>query len=202
MQREFNDNDPRVQRTREKLQQALFDLTIEKGFAGVTVRDIAKKARVNRSTFYRHYLDIYDLLDKHLNDLQHQAEIVAQSPDTMKDGQVPAGLLLVLNHVAEYADFYRVMLGANGDPRFTHRFRQLTENRYRYLFSKQPKQPDKHIAPDDMKLSYISHASIGGIVWWLEHNQPCTSEQLAVWLGRLNMTSAGFIPSVMFDSSD
>ena len=49
--------DLRVRRTRKLLQQALIEGTVEKGFAALTVRDITGRAMVNRSTFYRHYLD-------------------------------------------------------------------------------------------------------------------------------------------------
>ena len=59
----------RVRRTRKLLQQALIEGTVEKGFAALTVRDITERAMVNRSTFYRHYLDKYDLLEQHLNEI-------------------------------------------------------------------------------------------------------------------------------------
>src|SRR5258708_1039661 len=62
--------DLRVQRTRKLLQQALIELTVEMGFAAVTVRDITRRAMVNRSTFYRHYLDKYDLLNQYMADVQ------------------------------------------------------------------------------------------------------------------------------------
>ena len=58
--------DLRVRRTRKLLTQALIEGTVEKGFAALTVRDITRRAMVNRSTFYRHYLDKYDLLEQHL----------------------------------------------------------------------------------------------------------------------------------------
>lgn len=57
--------DLRVRRTRKMLMQALIELTIEKGFAALTVQDIADRAMINRATFYRHYLDKYSLLDKY-----------------------------------------------------------------------------------------------------------------------------------------
>ena len=50
--------------------------------------------------------------------------------------QVPVGLLLLVNHIQEHTAFYRVMLGKNGDQAFTYRFRQLSEQRYHYLFSR------------------------------------------------------------------
>ena len=59
--------DLRVTRTRKMLEEALIELTVEKGFAAVTVRDITERAMVNRSTFYRHYLDKFDLLEQYTN---------------------------------------------------------------------------------------------------------------------------------------
>ena len=44
--------------------QAFFSLLESKDFNKITVSDIIKKAGVNRSTFYRHYLDKYDILDQ------------------------------------------------------------------------------------------------------------------------------------------
>lgn len=64
MQNPVEIEDLRVRRTRTTLQRALIELTVEKGFAAVTVRDICERAMVNRSTFYRHYIDKYDLLDQ------------------------------------------------------------------------------------------------------------------------------------------
>ena len=193
MQKLEGQEDLRVQRTRTLLQQALFELTIEKGFAAVTVRDITHRAMVNRSTFYRHYLDKYDLLNHYLDELQAltaEAALLAEKVSQTSPDRVPAGLLVLIKHVQEYADFYRVMLGRNGDPVFIHRFRQLSEKRYRYLFSRLGEVNDRNAPPTDLKLSYISYAGMGAIVWWLENDQPFSAEQLAIWLGQLNMTSA------------
>ncbi len=186
--------DLRVQRTRKLLQQALFELAIEKGFAAVTVRDIADRAMVNRSTFYRHYLDKYDLLNQYLDRLQaltSEAASSAEKAGPTSPESVPAGLLVLVRHVQEHADFYRVMLGQHGDQAFTHRFRQLSEKRYRYLFSRHAEAHDPKAPPTDMRLSYISYAGVGAMLWWLENDQPCSPEQLAIWLGQLHMTSAG-----------
>src|SRR5262249_19783727 len=58
-------SDLRVQRTHKLILEALLDLTVQKGFASVTVRDITQKAAINRATFYRHYQDKFDLLDRY-----------------------------------------------------------------------------------------------------------------------------------------
>jgi AcrR family transcriptional regulator len=54
--------DPRIERTREMLRNALMALIQEKGFDAISVQDITERARLNRATFYLHYRDKQDLL--------------------------------------------------------------------------------------------------------------------------------------------
>ena len=58
--------DLRVKRTYKLLQEALIELTVQKGFSAVAVSDITKYAGVNRATFYRHYEDKFDLLNQYV----------------------------------------------------------------------------------------------------------------------------------------
>lgn len=56
--------DPRILRTRQLIMDAFMQLVIEKDFKDMTIKDITERATVNRSTFYYHFLDKYDLLEK------------------------------------------------------------------------------------------------------------------------------------------
>jgi AcrR family transcriptional regulator len=55
--------DPRVVRTRELIVRAFNELVAEKGHTGLTVREIAGRATINRATFYAHFADQYELFD-------------------------------------------------------------------------------------------------------------------------------------------
>lgn len=55
--------DPRVRRTRQMLQAAMSALLKEKDFADINVQDITERADLNRATFYKHFMDKYDLLN-------------------------------------------------------------------------------------------------------------------------------------------
>jgi len=67
--------DRRIQRTRQVLQQAFVEAMrekgraqrslpeIEKGFAAISVQEIAERANVNRGTFYLHFPDKYMLAE-------------------------------------------------------------------------------------------------------------------------------------------
>jgi AcrR family transcriptional regulator len=60
--------DPRVRRTRALIDAAFQSLLMQKSFDELTVQDIAQEAMVNRATFYAHYRDKYELLDRSMHD--------------------------------------------------------------------------------------------------------------------------------------
>lgn len=61
--------DLRVVRTRKSIMDAFIELSGKKEFKDITVKDITKEAMINRATFYYHFEDIYDLLDKALSEV-------------------------------------------------------------------------------------------------------------------------------------
>jgi AcrR family transcriptional regulator len=188
--------------------QAMIDLAVErKGFADVTVSDIAERAMINRATFYRHFLDKCDLVEQYMDEVYALASIAdAESPHVVATPpsapRPPAGLLITLRHVQANSAFYCVMLGAKGDPGFTERFRQNCERRYRHLFATSTKivENEPNSPPLDLRIDYISYAAVGAIVWWLESEQPCTPEQLAVWISQLMISRLAIAPHQVLDA--
>ncbi|WP_314588197.1 TetR/AcrR family transcriptional regulator [Paenibacillus terrigena] len=61
--------DPRVLRTRKLIMDSFIELSGKKEFKDITVKDITTEAKINRATFYYHFEDIYDLLDKSLSEV-------------------------------------------------------------------------------------------------------------------------------------
>ena len=56
--------DPRVKRTRSLIMQAFGQLLAEKSFDAISVQDVTARAQINRATFYAHFVDKYELLDR------------------------------------------------------------------------------------------------------------------------------------------
>src|SRR5258705_8586127 len=179
--------DLRVRRTRKAIQEALIELTVEKGFGAVTVQAIVDRAKINRSTFYRHYLDKDDLLSKYMDEVTG----VTFKDDVMDESShrctgIPSGLVKLLNHIQNFSAFYRIMLSANGHPLVSDRLRRKIENRFRVLLAQAGRGQDSKTPLLDMRLRYISAAGIGAILWWVENDLPCSTEELAVWIGQLS----------------
>lgn len=61
--------DPRVQRTRRLIMDSFIELSAKKEFKDITIKDITTEAMINRATFYYHFEDIYDLLEKALSEV-------------------------------------------------------------------------------------------------------------------------------------
>ena len=68
--------DVRVQRTMKKITQALIVLLKEKNLGEITVKEIITKAKISRGTFYLHYQDKNDLIQKLKNNYLHQIKSI------------------------------------------------------------------------------------------------------------------------------
>ncbi|MGG4471523.1 TetR/AcrR family transcriptional regulator [Paenibacillus alvei] len=55
--------DPRIQRTRQSIIDSFYKLAKHKNFEEISIADITEEAKINRSTFYYHFMDKYDLVD-------------------------------------------------------------------------------------------------------------------------------------------
>ena len=71
--------DRRKQKTNSAIEKTFLELILQKGFDNITVKKITEKANIVRKTFYLHYNDIYDLLDKIIEDEIRQLEILCEN---------------------------------------------------------------------------------------------------------------------------
>lgn len=60
----LNNNDRRIQRTKQSLRDALFVMLEKKSIEKITVSEITAVADVNRSTFYFYYENMEDMMNK------------------------------------------------------------------------------------------------------------------------------------------
>ena len=61
--------DRRIRRTKKLLKSGFASLMKEKEFKDIRVKDITDLVDLNRGTFYLHYNDTYDLLEKIENEV-------------------------------------------------------------------------------------------------------------------------------------
>ena len=104
----MKENDLRVIKTKNALYNALLDLMKEKTFEEIKVADICNKALINRSTFYAHFQDKYELLSSSINDLKTSLTNELnknQNFNSTKEYYIEM-IKLFLNHIEEKKDTY------------------------------------------------------------------------------------------------
>ena len=88
--------------TEQAIQQAFINMLAERPLDKITVREIAQTCGISRNTFYYHYHDVYDLLDKMFAVEEERMLADMQGIATMKQGLVEATRFAVENRRAIY----------------------------------------------------------------------------------------------------
>ena len=124
--------DPRIQRTRRSLQDALIQLCKKRDLGDVSVSEVSEAAGVNRTTFYQHYPDIDTLLADALDAIAIEASAQIEV-DIAAEGSADASEIIrkYLQHVHDNASLYRKVLNSAESPvtvtRLTERVAAIAE---------------------------------------------------------------------------
>lgn len=109
-------DDLRVIKTRKLIYQTLLDLMKEKTFEEIKVSDICSKAMINRSTFYAHYEDKYELLIDFLSNLKEEFahELNESCKENLSIREYYIRLIsLFLDHIDSKRDVYNSIMVNN-----------------------------------------------------------------------------------------
>jgi AcrR family transcriptional regulator len=176
--------DPRVLRTRQLLKDAFVELLQEMDIEKISVNRIAERATINRVTFYLHYRDIPDMLEKMademIEDINRILNMGSGIQNSSEEEDWPM-LVHLLEHFAEHAKFYKVVLASRRTPIFTDRLLKLLTE---LITTRIERMGDESILSTagiqkDIAIWYGSSALIGTIVAWLRKDMPYTPIYLA-----------------------
>jgi AcrR family transcriptional regulator len=183
--------DPRVLRTRNLLKEALIELSTEKSFDVVAVGEIARRANVNRATFYRHYPDKYGLVEEIFQEAIEQMRRDLKPPGAgalhVDPQNPPERWVKLFEHFAEHKRLYRALLGKNGSTWFAARMRdQITAFiEQREQLRDQLSEFDRNISgieiPRTVAITLGSNLILSTVTWWLEYGKDYSPQQMASW---------------------
>nr|WP_084224916.1 TetR/AcrR family transcriptional regulator [Paenibacillus pectinilyticus] len=175
--------DPRVLRTRLLIRDAFIELLQEMELEKITVNRIAERATINRVTFYLHYRDIPDMLDRLADDMINEIQ------DILNEVPNPPGfnmeiMIRMLEHIEQNSKFYKVLLASKRMPVFTERLMKLISDFIMGRMDKLGASKTLNVQKD-IAIWYGSSAIIGTIVFWLRNDMPYTPHFLASQLSEL-----------------
>ena len=170
----------------EKILDCFWRLYKENGMQKITVTKICSMAHINRSTFYSHFKDIYDVLDKIEENVIIPLEfknIVFDNLIMTKDKNIFLDEILIF--FDKNIEYLSVLLGKHGDPEFRNKLiNKLSSNIIPML-----KVSDENMSRVQLLFEYQNAAVISVIMKWYNNNNNLGKEELIKLL--INITANG-----------
>ena len=163
--------DRRIQRTQDRLRQALAELIVQRGYESISIRDLAAEAGVGYATYFRHYPSkdalLLDLLQRSIQDL---ARLLPPGPDAdpAEEGRV------IFSHVAQHELLLRILLRGEGTLALLEEVQAaaVAEVMDRFASQREPGIP----------LEILAHHLVASIIaligWWLQRGQPYPPQRM------------------------
>lgn len=176
--------DLRVRRTHKLLWEALMAELAERAFAEITVRDICERAMVHRTTFYKHYADKYDLLERGMRQIFDSlvGDEEHLPPSAYSVDNPPPYFIRLFEHAAQHQQFYRLMLRGEGTGRFQTLVKDYIAEAAAGTMGNSSPTSQQVVVPLEMHAHFMAGATLSLLTWWLENGMPLSPQQMAEYL--------------------
>lgn len=168
--------DRRIRKTKAQLRSGLAKLMQTKNINEITVKELVDLVDINRSTFYLHYTDIYNMLEEiEKNILDEVKRAIAAHPISNKENTFPF-IEDIFSILLENKDICSALIGPNGDMSFSHKIESIiSEHSIKAL---EPIFPN---AAEDFEYSYSFCLSgcVGLVKTWLTKKNNDSPEHMA-----------------------
>ena len=169
--------DPRIRRTRRDLKKALEELLHAVPFDQVTIRDIAARAGVAYTTFFRHYPGKEALLADLAED--EAARLLDASFPVLGTDGTYAACVALCRHVAENRAVWSALLCGGADAQMRTALIAETVKR------EQIWPPEHEWLPRDIGTTLVIGAIVELLAWWLRQEKADPPERIAGILDKL-----------------
>ena len=162
----------RYRRTEALILNGLTTLLQQKSIKEITVRELADLVDINRSTFYLHYTDIYDLLEK------TEQRLLQQLMDAVNENWTLPETPKNFNILSENAQLCSALIGPNGDIAFLRNIEKMIRDKglqtLRSFAPKELREQDLQYA-----ISFALAGCVGLVEHWLKNGCPETPTHMA-----------------------
>lgn len=176
----------RVRKTKKQLRLALMELLAEKSAKSISVRELAERADINRGTFYIHYRDVGDLLQRLEDEMADRLTALCKEhkPEDSTGEQFPF-LRDLYRFILDNADLCRVLLGPNGDIAYTDRICCILRDYFLYDFLSQFRPGDRQRL--NHFCSFIVSGNLNLALSWLRDGGQESPDEMARLAGSIIM---------------
>lgn len=152
--------DRRALKTQKQLKEALAKLLAEKALRHITVQQLSDLADVHRVTFYKHYLDVYDLYE------QLEKEVLAELGLLVlkfHDGDQKDFRKELIDYIVQNPNTFKMIFSPHNTGELRQKFSDMIEGIFRVI------QTEKNAVDlDDGRLDYLSAYWASGFIAVIE----------------------------------
>ncbi|SDZ76197.1 Transcriptional regulator C-terminal region [Thalassobacillus cyri] len=179
--------DRRKKYTRIVLKESLITLLARKPISEITVKEICELADINRSTFYTHYTDQYDLLSKIEEEITEDMNEYLNSYNYPAEEESIQMTQKILEYVIENKFMFHTLLKKDATPTFEKRMMELTRG-----FMMNNWMSDNHLGQEEV--NYLSTFVISGAIHvikdWIANDMDQSPKDMAYMIN--NFINYGF----------
>jgi AcrR family transcriptional regulator len=169
----------RTRLTKQLLRNSLIALLQENPISRISIKEICAKAEINRSTFYLHYRNQFDLLDAIEKELLDNVQAHLKNIGIGSDGR--QYLVALLSYIEQNADIFRALLCNPQDTTFRQTFvASAFKNMQAYIKLTCPENINDYIQ------GFLVMGCLDLIQKWVESGFDIPAERLADLMFRLS----------------
>lgn len=175
--------DKRILNTKKKLTNSLLELLQTKKIKDITVLELCKSANINRTTFYKYYKDVDDLVLKIEESLLSDLE---KNIVDIKRNYLISFTSKIIETISSRKEIYTRLLGENGDHTFLSRILSLV---YTQSLAEWQKLLRKATKEDLEKIySFIVDGTIGIVNEWIKNDCQEEPNNVAIFINKICMS--------------
>ena len=176
--------DRRTKYTKSVIEDTFLSLLEKKDIGSITVTEICQIADINRATFYRYYVDIYDLL-KNIQD-NFIEEIKASNPMiNLPDYTVYNFTKEILDIFKKNQKLVKILFDTNNTIFFINEVLEIAyEKSSKKWFDKFPDSDAEEI---EYAAVFVFNGALGVINYWIKNNFDKDVEEIARYIEKLTL---------------
>ena len=167
--------DRRTKYTLQIIKENILKLMGEKEISKITVTELCKLADINRATFYKYYVDIYDLIEKIELELYNKLKESIELTESKEN--INPFIYNIIKIIYENQDACKVLFGPYGNKEFIRKIVYLA-------YIKSATEWKNHLTKfSTLEIDYIfnffAFGSIGIIEKWIQENFKDSPEEIS-----------------------
>ncbi len=164
--------------TRMVLQDSLIELMREKPINKITIKELCENADVNRSTFYAHFSDQYELLNTIEEETLNWARVAFESlvGSASDEAETIKGLEGICQYIADNSKHLQILMSEQGDISFQ---KQLIALVYQLLGINPQADQNGNGDTKELQLIFAINGCVGLIQHWLKTGLRQSPQEIA-----------------------